>query len=463
MRVFLMISVGAFLSACAVKEPVSRDLTLDLPDRYSVIAPVTKPRAEDLQWWRNFGDPVLDRLIEQGLSGNLSVAQARERLREAEADARRARGSVFTGNGQARANARRNGADTGEIQLSGEINLAGRDQRRAEAALARLDAARINTEEARRLVLTEIAVTYLNLRFQQQILRTRKQDLASRRRTVEDVEIQLAAGAATRLDQLRTRSLAAETRVEIPSIEAEIIRQRNRLTTLMGVPVGALGIDLRYQGYQPMPKRIADTGVPADLLRARPDIRRAERLYAAAVSDVEAARAARYPSLTLTGLLSAPLSGGASSSSLLAGLVLPVFTQPALAAEVDAADARVNQAYLQWRIAVLRAVEEVETAQSRLRTSLNATAASREVVAMNVEALELSRWMLESRGNITVLDVVDRERALSGSRVALARSIRDVATSYVDLRSALGQGHGFADETPRTATAPQEPSATTDG
>jgi multidrug efflux system outer membrane protein len=448
----MLISIGVFLSACSEREVVTRDLTLNLPDRYSVVAPVTQPSTGDLEWWRNFDDPVLNQLIAQGLSGNLNVAEARSRLREAEADARRARGTIVTGDGEAEVLGRRNNTDTGDVRLTAEINLAGRDLRRTEAALARLDAARVGTEEVERLVITEIAATYLNLRFQQQILKTRQLDLASRQQTVADVEKQLNAGAATRLDQLRTRSLAAETQVEIPAIESEIVRQRNRLSTLLGVPVGSLSIDLGYPGRQPVPRRIADIGVPADLLRARPDIRRAERLYAAALSDMDAAQANRYPSLKLSGFLTAPLNGGSSSSSLLAGLVLPVFNQPALAAEVDSAQARVNQAYLQWRIAVLDAVEEVETAQSELRTSLNSKSAARQVVAMNEEALELSRRMLDTRGNITVLDVVDRERALSQSRVALAQSTLDVATGYVDLRSALGQGHSVQDP-PKVAAA----------
>ncbi|MHA6262908.1 efflux transporter outer membrane subunit [Arenibacterium sp. CAU 1754] len=447
MRPILAISLGVILSACAGQAPVTRDLTINLPDRYSRIAPITRPKTADLEWWRHFGDPVLNRLIAQGLTGNLSIADARARLSEAEADARLARGGIITGDGEVDINGRRNQPNTRDVRLSAEINLAGRDQHRTRAALERLEAARLGTDEARRLVLTEIAVTYLTLRFQQQNLRIRQLDLASRRRTVTDVDKQLKAGAATRLDQLRTTSLAAETQVEIPQIETEILRQRNRMATLLGLPAGTLPVDLNYQGRQPLPDRVAEIGVPADLLRARPDIRRAERLYAAAISDMDAARAARYPSLKLSGLLTAPIGGGASSSSLLGGLALPVFNQPALAAEVDAAQSRVNQAYLQWRLAVLQAVEEVETAQTALRTALSARSAAREVVTLNEEALELSRRLLNSQGNITVLDVLDRERALSTSRSVLASATLRVATGYVDLRSALGQGHALSDET----------------
>lgn len=447
MRFVLTVSVGVFLSACAEQSGVTRALSTDLPDRYARMAPVTPLSNEDAAWWLHFKDPVLDRLIAQGQTGNLTVAQARTRLKEAEANAHRARGLVLTGDGQLSATANDPGNNNKSLRLGAQINLAGADQKRTKAAIERLNASAFGVEEARRTILSEIAITYVNLRFQQQNLRSRKQDLASRRRTIADVEKQVDAGFATRLDQLRVRSLAAETRVDLPQIEAEILRQRNRLSTLLGVPVGALPIDLNYQGAQPLPRRSTAYGIPADLLRARPDIRQAEKLYAAALSDMDAAEADRYPSLSLSGALTAPLSGGSSSSTFLAGLILPIFNQPALGAEVDAAQARINRAYLQWRVAVLSALEEVETAQNDLAAALQAKSAAHEVVTMNQEALELSRRLLNSGGNITVLDVVDRERALSSARASVASSARDVAISYVSLRSALGVGHDFNTET----------------
>ena len=455
MRHILAISAGILLAACDAGI-VTRELSVPLPDRYSAIAPVTQPTRENLEWWRNFNDPVLDQLIAIGLSGNLSIAEAQARLRELEANARGAR-NLWSGSGAIGAARRSGGVDTADIDLGATINLAGAQQRRAEAALARLDAARFGSENVRRLLLQELSVAYVNLRFFQERLSNRRQDQASRQQTVEAVGFQLQAGDATLLDQLRIRSLEAETRVEIPAIESEIIRQRNQISTLLGVPAGALTIDLSYKGRQPQPVRIADLGVPADLLRARPDIRRAEQVYAAALSDVSAAKADRYPRLSLDGAITSSLGGGASAiNSLAAGLILPVFNQPALAADVDASEARVNQAYLQWRQAVLEAVEEVETAQATLRSTLSAQAAAREVVQMNTQALDVSRELLAIQSEITVLDFIDTERTLSLSRATLALTTRDVATSYIELRSALGQGHTLETEQPQIASGPRQ-------
>ncbi|MHA7852589.1 efflux transporter outer membrane subunit [Roseovarius sp.] len=440
MRIIMMIPLGILLAGCAEIGMAHRPLEADLPDRYSVLAPVKAPTREDAEWWRNFNDPVLDQLVMRGMSDNLSVAEARARLREAEANARGANVPV-SGNANASVRAPSNVSETSEFSINGQINLAGETGFRSRAAQARLEAAEFNTIEARRTVLSEVAQAYADLRFFQSSRAFRAQDLRSRQRTLTDIETQLGAGAATRLDLLRAQSLLAETRAEIPQLDARIIQTRNRLSTLLGVPVGSLGMDLGYRGQQPMPKGTIDAGVPADLLRARPDIRRAEQVYAAAVSDVGAADAARYPSLNLSGLISAPTNGGSRTETLLAGLVMPVFNQPALLAEKDAASARVEQTYLQWRIAVLDAVEEVENAQTLLTSARKSVAAAREAVTLNRQALDLSRELLSSGGNITVLDVLDRERALSSSRTALAQNTRDVASAFIQLYVALGRGH----------------------
>lgn len=447
MRFLGMIAVALLQVGCTDLKSEFQSPDVELPDRYLYAAPVMAPSREDVEWWRNFQDPVLDQLIEQGLSGNLSVAQAHARLQEASADARGA-GVALSGSTSGNYSAATGRGDRFDMGISAEINLAGESRYRANAARNRLEAARFNEVEARRTVLSEVAQTYVDLRFFQISHAFKTLDLASRHRTLRDIKTQIEAGGATRLDLLRAQSLLAETHGAIPQYEASIVQQRNRLSTLLGVPVGSLPLDLGYQGKQPVPVRVADVGVPADLLRARPDIRRAEELYAAALSDVGSAKAARYPRLRLSGLISAPLSGGASSDSLIAGLVVPIFDQPALAAEVDASEARVQQAFLQWRIAVLNAVEEVENAQVVLRTSLAARDAARDQVSLDRKSLALSRDLVAQGGGITVLDVLDRERTLSASRAALAQNTREVGRSYIALRVALGRGHPLLADTP---------------
>ena len=439
MRIVLSIGAGLFLSACTVG-PVYKTPEIDLPDRYSLVAPVTKASTRDLHWWTDFNDPVLNALVQRGMEGNLDVAEARERVREAEALLRRD-SQALSGNAQVEATGNSNAANTGQVGLDGTFGLGGRTQWATRAASQRLESAELGVGEARRILLSSLGTTYVDMRFLQRNLETRQQDLRSRRRTLRDLNKQLDSGAATRLDVLRAEALVAETKAEIPPITADIIEQRNRLSTLLGIPVGELPIDLGYNGRQPSPRGVAEMGVPADLLRARPDIRAAERNYAAAVSDVGVAEASRYPSLTLSGQVTAPLRSGAWNESIGAGLSIPVFSQPSLKASQDAAESRAQQAFLVWKRTVLTAVEQVETALAELRAANQSVRASQEVVRLNQESLELTRRLLIESGETTVLDLIDRERSVSNARLTLAANKRDLANAYIALRVALGVGH----------------------
>lgn len=433
MRTVAMIWAVLALSGCAVG-PVYTPPEMALPDRYARLEPVSRASAADMQWWRHFNDPLLTHLVDTAVAGNIGLAEAQARLAEAAAIARRD-GNRLSGDADLTL------SDEASLGIAARIGLAGEQGWRAKGSAQRLEAAQFDSQAVRRALLAEVGVAYVDLRFSQASLASRQQDLTSRRRTLGDIRRLLDAGAATQLDLLRAQALVSETQGQIPALAADVLRQRNRISTLLGRPVGSLPINLGYPGTQPDPAMRSVAGVPADLLRARPDIRQAERLYAAAVSDMGAAQAARYPSLSLRGAVTAPLDGGDNGGTLVAGLTMPLFNQPALAASVDAADARVNQAYLRWQRAVLSAIEEVENAQADLQASTAAQAEAARLVDLNRRALDLSRDLLTNRGSITVLDVLDRERALSQARAGLARSQRDQAIDYIVLQTVIGQGH----------------------
>jgi outer membrane protein, multidrug efflux system len=443
MRSIPMIWAVLALSGCAV-EPVFTPPQIALPDRYALLEPVSRAAPADVSWWQHFNDPLLTGLVDTALADNLDLATTNARLREAAAVARRD-GNRLAG-GADLSTSLSDFGDSATLGVSSQIGLAGEERWRAAGAAQRLEAARFDLQSAQRSLLAEVGVAYVDLRFSQASLVSHQQDLESRQRTLADVRRLLDAGLATQLDLLRAQSLVSETQAQIPALFATMVRQRNRISTLLGQPVGNLPVDLGYQGRQPAPVMRAVTGVPADLLRARPDIQQAERLYAAAVSDLGAAEAARYPSLSLRGTVTAPLQNGMNGQSLIAGLSMPLFNQPALAASVDAANARVDQAYLLWQRAVLSAIEEVENGQASLQASTAEQAEARNLVDLNRRALDLSRNLLSTGGNITVLDVLDRERSLSDARLRLARSQRDQAINYIILQTVIGLGHTVNEE-----------------
>lgn len=435
----LALSAGIALGGCSVL-PDYAPPQMQLTDRYSVMQPISVRSRAESAWWTAFHDPVLNRLVDRALAQNLTIAQARARVREAEALARRAGLEDINGNLEASASAP---DSTETVGLDGEFILSPRRLAAAIAARARLDAARADETDARRLVIGELALAYADLRFSQALLAYRHQDLRSRQRTLADINTRFEAGAATRLDRVRAEALVAQTRAQIPQTEAQVAILHTRIATLLGEPGGRSAVDLGSGSGQPVPRGAANIGVPADLLRARPDIRAAERSYAAAVSDLGAARADRYPRLSLSGFVRAPIGGGSVAEGLVAGIALPVFSQPRLAAAEAAQEARVEQALVEWKNAVLTAVDEVESALLALAASVRTASAAAEVVRLNQEALDLSRKLLSESGGVTVLDILDRERAVADARATLAQAQRDVARDYIRLYTALGLEDGL--------------------
>lgn len=425
------------LGACAAV-PGYQAPQMTLPAQYSrhVAAPAA-PSVADRLWWEDFRDPVLNHLVAAALAENPSLAEARARLVEAEALSGRASASGVLGDGRVEISSNSDASDTGEVGLTALFDPAGGRRAEKRAAAARADAARDAGIDARRLLIADLATSYIDLRFYQTRLAQRQQDLTSRQRSLRNIETRTEAGTGTELDVLQARAILADTQVDIPQLEATVIQTRNRISTLVGRTVGDIGVDLSYPGAQPRPGKAGALGVPADLLRLRPDIRQAERLYAAAIADMTAAEAARYPTLSLNGVIRAPLSGGDASRSLAAGLTLPVFSQGALAADVRAANARADGALAQWRGAVLSAVEQVENALVVLQGAYGSANAAEKSVTLNTRALTLTRELLETGGEVTVLDLLDRERDVSNARGTLANSRREVARQYIALKTAL--------------------------
>lgn len=429
-RMVLVSLVAGLLTGCAPM--LLDDPDLNLQDAYT-IAPSHAGQL-DVAWRAGFDDPVLHRLIAAAMNGNPGLGAARARLRAADAEARAA-GAPVTGTGDVNVNLNEVGTDVATAGLGARLDP-GRAARRA-AAVARAEAARFDANDARRLLIEELVTTYVDLRYFQQLLEYRRADVASRRHTLSELEKLLAAGAVTELDVVSARALLVEARGQLPSIEAEALRQRNMLSALVGQPVSTLDINLAFARSQPVPRGSVDHGVPANLLRARPDIGRAERLYAAAIADIEVSRADLYPSLTLSGRIQMPLEGGAEATSLVPGLSIPVFGRDALHAGVEASEARAAAAFEQWRGAVLAAVEQLESALAARAAAERAATASAEVVSLQRRALDLARRLLVS-GDITALDILDREQAVSAARAALAQNRRDVALAHVALLAAVG-------------------------
>jgi outer membrane protein, multidrug efflux system len=237
---------------------------------------------------------------------------------------------------------------------------------------------------------------------------------------------------------------SAQTRATLPGLEAAIARLKTEIAVLSGRQPGEAGPDLDSRTSQPRATLSPKVGIPADLLRNRPDIRVAERNDYAALRDVKTAQAARYPQLSLGGTLSlASLSGNQSTDFIFGpALRLPILPATDGRASVQLRESRVRQAHTLWRLRLLEAIGDVERALSDYDASRRARSAAQDRVNLYAEALRLTRDSVGQNG-ATVRDLIDAEQNLSAANAGLTAALRQMGLSYIALNISLGAGNRY--------------------
>ncbi len=455
-KVLLPLSL-LLLSGCVVG-PNYQAPNAALPVKFSQGGKAEAVEATLNPWWEAFRDKRLNSLVAQGMGENLDVQQSLERIIEARANVVVAGagglpeinvGGSATAEGQDGSFIGGRHTETKTLSAGGDaswlIDLFGQYRRAKESASASLDAAYDDVNVARLAYLSDLTTTYIEARYNQEAYALQQQSLASRRETLKLTEDIKAAGAASSLDVVQAEGLVNTTLAELPGYQTGFNQAANHIATLLGLPATSVTADLRKGSAQPWPRYNTKIGIPADLVRNRPDIRRAERQLAAATASIGVAEAQLYPSLTLSGsidgsrIVASAASGGLAAWSFGPSLNLPIFNGGRLKANVDIAKSAAQQQYLAWKQTVLNGVEEVENALVGLRNNYETVAALRKVVDSSERALGLARESYKG-GATSLLDVLDAERSLAASRVSLAASIRNLANSYVSLNVAIGGG-----------------------
>ena len=413
----------------------------------------------DTAWWTGFQDPVLDHLVTLALADNLSLAAARERVTIARADSRSLpEMASLTPTLEARARdgsaGRRDEAEA-SLGLSWLLDPYGLRREQLKAAWARVEAADAEADAARLLVLFNLCNAYVDLRYYQRLLAVRQQELASRRQTEALARSLLENGRGTQFNLTRARARVADVQRQIPTLEARVRVQMNQIAVLAGrAPgnlAGSLGVDLAKGSHgQPQSKMPPDIGIPADLLRNRPDIRISERLYYAALADLGAARAALMPRLSLGGAITlTSVSGGASVRDAYFGptLTLPALPNDSRRATVDSRLAAARLAHTTWKATVLEAILEVENALLQYQASRKARVAAERSLTLNRETQGMIAGLLTS-GDATIDDLLDADQSVAEAAAALTDARRQQGLDYIALNIRLGSGS-------RIGTTPQ--------
>lgn len=411
-------------------------------------------------WWTRFNDPGLNRAVAAARESNRDLAIAFERINEARAARGIARSQLFPSidfdGGVSRGRTSDNigspaGGATSDFWATGldagwELDFFGGVSRAIESA----DATVAGTEELYRdtmvSLLAETALAYIQVHTFDERIRLAQENIENQQATLTLTEDRLEAGLSPELDVSQATSNLANTRAAVPALRNERDIALNRLATLMGRYPAAAESFVSGSGGIPVPPNSAGVGIPADLVRARPDIRAAERSLAAQNALVGVAEADLFPRFTLSGTfdlqsLTAPdvFESGSRNYSFGPSFRWNIFSAGRIRNQIQIEESRTRQAFLNYEATVLGAVEEVENALSSVRNERDRLGALDTAVESSARTVELTRDNY-GEGLIDFQPVLDAERTIFSAQDERAISQGRIAVSYVALYKSLGGG-----------------------
>ena len=425
---------------------------------------------ENVDWWRTFADPALDRLIEQGYAQNLPLQAAGARVLQARAQLAVAIGQEYPQQQQAvgsvlreRESARAAGAPRGNaseleytsnslgVQAAWEIDLWGKFRRFTELADAQLAATVANYDDVLVSLTADLATAYLQLRTLQQQLAVAVANVKVQQEGLKIADARFRGGTTDQRDVEQAKTILASTQASIPQLEQQIAQTRNAIATLIGQPPGPLDDLLgKGKGIPLAPSQVA-LGIPADLLRRRPDIRQAEATAAAQSALIGFQEADLYPAFSLTGSFGFAassfgpfqLSDIFQSRSRTFGFG-PSFTWDFLnygriENTVRAQDAAFQEAVIVYQNTVLQAQQEVENGLVGFRKQQERAKYLSDAVRAAQRSVELA-FLQYQNGVTDFTTVLTAEQQLLSQQDALAVTAGAIPSNLVAAYRALGGG-----------------------
>lgn len=447
----------AMLSACALGPNYQRP-AIESPAAwrldYAQAADVANAK-----WWQQFGDPVLDRLVEDALRGNLDVRAAAARVERFLGALGTTRAQLFpqlsySGDASRSRSSRVGPTPLGDadptytlyqaaLSASWQLDLFGRVRRQAEAAQAQVYA----SDQGRRGVILSlvatVATSYVNLRAldrQLEIARATERNYAG---TYELFQDRLQGGVVSEVEVAQINSQYQAARAAIPSLELSIAAQENLISILVGRNPGPVA---RGKSIDDLAPPAIPAGLPSELLERRPDILQAEQNLVSANASIGAAKALYFPSISLTGsygtLSTAAgdfLSGPSRAWSLAAGLVGPVFTFGAIEGQVRSAEAAKEEALAAYRQSILAAFQETNDALFGSRKKGEELEAQQLRVRALRDYSELSRLRFDN-GSASYVEVLVAENDLFSAELTTVSTQAERFAQLINVYKAMGGG-----------------------
>jgi outer membrane protein, multidrug efflux system len=413
----------------------------------------TSAQTNLVKWWTAFNDPNLTSLIDRAIKSNLDLQQAEARLLQA-----RAAHGVITGQQwptvDVTGSETRSRATTSQksnlfkagLDAAWELDIFGGIRRNVEAANADVNAALEDQRDTLVTLTAEVALNYIELRGYQQEIVIAQNNLKAQQHSAELTRKRLEGGFVSSLDTANADALLATTASQIPTLETSAQQTIYNLSVLLGREPAALLEELSPSFSIPTTPPEVPVGLPSELLRRRPDIRRAEAQIHAATARIGVATADLFPKFNLTGLISlqsSNLNSGMNWENRIwsygPSIDWQIFNAGSVKSNVEVKKALEKQALLTYQQTVLTALKDVENAliaytkeQERRKALLDAAAANRK-------ALDIAT-KLYTQGQTDFLNVLDAQRSLYSSEDSLVQSTRNLSTDLVALYKALGGG-----------------------
>ncbi len=446
---------GLTLAACAVG-PKYRARTpeqMSVPAAWHAALPEGARSGDLSEWWTTLGDPVLTGLVDEAVRNSPTMEQARARLREARAQRKVAAAALYpTVSARGSANTSKTGDEAAStmyqagFDASWEPDVFGANRRSLQASTAELEATAANLHDAQVSLAAEVATNYIQVRSLQGRIANAAANLALQVESREIAGWRYQAGLVSGLDFDQARSAEAQTQAQIPALETSLAAARNRIAVLLGKAPGSA--DERLAAAAPIPAVPSSiiVGIPADVLRQRPDVRAAERALAAQTARLGAAVAAQFPSFSLSGSLGiegltlAALTGGAPLiRSLAASIAETLFAGGRIRQQIKVQTAVQEETLAAYESAVLTALEDVENALVSLARNRERYEHLKTADEAARGAADYARQRYQA-GLVDYTSVVSTQQTLITVSDSLRTCEADVTTSLVQLYKALGGG-----------------------
>ncbi len=462
-----MCFIPFIVSGCSVVGPDYKTINPDVPAHWHTgmnheLSPSIGNGDHDAlaKWWTLLKDPILEHLEQQALKNNLDRKIAFEKIIEARALRGISYAGLFPGlDLNARATKSRSSENSGTgrennffragLDSSWELDLFGGVRKKIEASNADLAAQKYSLEEVMVTLTADVGLNYVDIRTFQARLKAAQSNLAAQQHTFDLNKSRYDAGLIDELPVQQSLYNLEQTRSLIPKLKNGLAISMNRIAVLLGLKPGNLEKKLSIvQPVPTVPLSIA-VGIPAEVIRQRPDIRQAERKLAAATARIGVARADLFPKFTLSGSIGLEAmtmdnlsKWGSHTFSAGPSISWNIFNANAIRRNIDVQNSRTRQALIHYKSAVLNALEEVENALGSFAREQE----RRKALSLATKAAERADIVAEENfkaGLIDFSNVLDAQRSLLSFQDELAQSEGAVTGDLIRLYKALGGGWLF--------------------